>query len=371
MAFDPDSIPEDAVFEGHLGEDSLVDLLRKLQASNATGCLSIRTRDGEDQMFFMRGQPVGVKLAEYLYPLGQLLLELGLVDASTFIKAQRIIKAGNRLPGRVFQELGVIDDKVLKKVLDLQTRRKAEHFCSLRDLGYSFGKGLTYLTGFNSAPLDVNAVIFLALRHQLTDDDKHRVLDRLADRQLLLDPGRDPLPAPLQAFGFGKAEERFLARLQSGWQDTQSLAETGTLPADEVAVLLHFLDILGRLHKRPRPGVASRELKRPAELEATSIHVEKTQITKEPPEMERRVPADVTDPGIAIPDDIHNEPTDLGNIAPIVRKKPRPVPDSDPRRKKKVRRKEPLPSLGVSAVSVTKKEKTEIGPLPTIVIDDE
>jgi len=40
-------------------------------------------------------------------------------------------------------------------------------------------------------------------------------------------------------------------------------------------------------------------------------------------------------------------------------------------KKKKVRRTEPLPSTGVVAESETRREKTNIAPMPTIVIDED
>ncbi len=263
--FDPTRIADDACVEGHLDTDPVHRVLLTLGQKATTGRLTVVDAAGENHMYFMQGRPVGVLLAERVHPLGQLLLELGRIDGATFLKAQQLIAQGGRLPGQVFKELGVVDDASLKDTLAIQARRKAEHFCRLSSRPYTFCKGLTYLNGFTSTPLDTHGVVFLAIRQQTGEQMRESWLEAArADQVRLVAPGvvvdgETPvenfgLPAAPAQYGFGLPEERFLARIVAGWESVVDLAETGTLPRDEMAVLLRYLEVIGRLQRRPIPA---------------------------------------------------------------------------------------------------------------------
>ncbi len=261
--FDPSTISEDACLDGHLDSDPIYAVLLSLGAKVVTGRLTIADAAGDNHMYFMQGRPVGVHLAEHFHPLGQLLLELGRMTGGVFVRAQRLIAEGNRLPGQVYKELGILDDQSLKDVLSIQARRKAEHFCRLGSRPFRFCRGLTYLTGFTSTPLDPHAVIFLAVRQQMGEQARESFLEGARGEQVRLVPPGGPfggpsidtlgLPGPLASYGFGPPEERFLQRIFNGWEDVAEIAETGTLPRDEMAVLLRYLEVIGRLHRRPVP----------------------------------------------------------------------------------------------------------------------
>lgn len=439
MAFDPSRIPDDSCVEGHLDGDPVYEVLVAIRAHKATGRLTVDDGSGPNHMYFMQGKPVGVALAEYVHPLGQLLLELGRVNGQTFVRAQRLIAEGNRLAGQVFKELGVLDDDALRDVLAIQARKKAEHFCRLGSRPFVFCRGLAYLVGFTSTPLDIHVVIYLAVRAQLGTDARAAWIDGARELQVRIQnaPGDETgLPAPLTAFGFGIAEERFLQRIVGGWEKVAELCDTGTLPADEAAVLLRFLDVIGRLDKRQPPAVpaiVSALIKQPREVTGLAVpeslddvfsSSEPLQPAPLPPPLpgarpaaapapvsgpNRRAlgapPARPADSVFSGPDErtdprrksIHDEMTlPVGDVAPealpqpAARDKPRfksvlfpepeqnapPPPSADDAapvvKKKKVKRAEPLPSEGSGVlVSETKREKTNIAPMPTIVIEDE
>ncbi len=264
--FDPVRIADDACAEGHLDVDPVFQVLLTLGQRGATGRLTVVDGSGDNHLFFMQGRPVGVQLAERVHPLGQLLLELGRVDGATFLRAQRLIAQGGRVPGQVFKELGVVDDASLKDTLAIQARRKAEHFCRLGSRPFTFCKGLTYLTGFASTPLDLHGVIYLAIRQQTGEQMREAWLeDARLEQVRLVVPGAEEsqrpvdhlgLPAAPAAYGFGPPEERFLQRLLAGWESVAALADTGTLPREEMATLLRYLEIIGRLQRRPVPPAA-------------------------------------------------------------------------------------------------------------------
>jgi hypothetical protein len=361
--FDPASVAEDATARGHLDESPIWEVMLAIRDRSATGRLSVSAPAGENHMFFMRGQPVGVQLADYAHPLGQLLLELGRIDAHTFILAQRLIADGSRLPGQVFKEMGVLDDASLREALAVQARRKAEEFCRLGSRPFTFGRGLTFLAGFNSTPLDIHAVLYVAIKQQMGPASRTAFLDGLRAQEVRSTQGAPAAPAPLETLGFGPSEERFLARLESGWQPVADLLETSTLPSDEAAVMLRFLLVAGRLQTR---GVAGA---RPEPLEEVFASA------PTPPPSRVRVHTESTDPRRAPPTgDIHDVPTDLGAAVPAPVEAPSIVvaPDLlEAKKKKRKKRDEPEPSVGRSALSETRREKTGNHPLPSIVVEDE
>lgn len=436
MSFDPVPIEDNQIGEGHLDDAPMYEILMVLHRTQTTGRLSIAGEGGENHLFFMRGQPVGVTLAERVHPLGQLLLELGRINGATFVRAQRLIAEAQRFPGQVYKELGAVDEASLKDVLNLQAQRKTEHFCRLRGRPFQFGKGFTFLNGFHSVPLHVHAVIFMALRQQLDESAREAWLASLAGKFVGLRERDGGLPAPLAVYGFGAAEERFVARLAAGAESVEVLGDTGTLPREEMAVLLRYLDVLGRLDVRdasqlPAPSAA---LVAPTDEDVFQSNA-KAPVAEGPsrpqdPVTGMGVPAKVlpgkgaADPGARAevtpviyfpmrpPPRREDAPDSAAAVsaaavsaaakapppvappaptlpaappsaAPAARVAPSAAPPpaapaprpaaeaSPPKPKAKGRRTEPEPSQGSSVVSTLRREKTELIPLPSIVIGSE
>lgn len=416
MAFDPSRIPDDQCVEGHLDGDPIYAVLLALHAGRVTGRLTVEDAAGKNHLFFMQGRPVGVSLAEYAHPLGQLLLELGRVNGQTFVRAQRRIAESNRLAGQVFKELGVLDEDGLRDVLTTQARRKAEHFCRLGSRPFTFCRGLAFLSGFTSTPMDLFSVVYLAVRAQLGPDARAAWIEGARGAQVRITnaPGDETgLPAPLVAFGFGVAEERFLKRIVGGWEKVGDLVETGTLPQDDAALLLRFLEVLGRLERRQAPVAQavpahiSALLRAPdpaslgmpenlddvfSSLEGGSPSAPPPPAAAAPPPSPDSVfagPGDQTDPRRRSIHEEHTQPLGDAEPTPVNAPRPRfrsvlfpeqnapPPPNHDDMppivvKKKKVKRTEPLPSQTSGLrVSETRKEKTNVGPMPSIVIDEE
>lgn len=246
------------VLSVHMDNCPLYKALLTLEEKKATGRMTIEEHNGQNHMYFMQGMPVGVQTSKYLAPLGQLLLERNLCDATTFINAQRRIRdGGGLLPGQVFMGMGVINEDQLKEILAIQSTRKAQHFCKLGSRSFTFSKGLTFLTGFQPTPMDMHMLVFLAVSQQLTKKVRERFLELLNGKDVRLkDCGDGLLPAPLEVYGFGPAEKRFLSRLNQQFQPIWELLESGALLRDDTATLLRYLQVEGLLEVRkgtPRP----------------------------------------------------------------------------------------------------------------------
>jgi hypothetical protein len=244
MPFDPATLADDASYEGHLDQEPMSDVIAAVLRARCTGRLSVRDSHGTNSLFFMQGRPVGVVLAEVLHPLGQLLLEEGRIDSAQFVKAQRLIGDGERLPGQVFMEIGAISGEELKTMLAAQARKKAQRFAALTGLPFEFSKGLTFLTGFKSSPMEGPPLVFHAVGAGMNATSREAFLASLGEK--LVRATSTQLGAPLQSFGFGRAEERFLQRLGEP-HTLKALDQFGTLPRDDIAALLRYLHVIGNL----------------------------------------------------------------------------------------------------------------------------
>ncbi len=248
MVLDPQQMADESSYEGHLDHERMAQVLGILLGARATGRVTVRDGAGANHMFFMQGRPVGVVLSMVTHPLGQLLLELGKVDSSQFVRAQRLIGDGDRLPGQVFIELGAITDAELKETLTIQARRKAQKFASLKSHPFEFSKGLSFLIGFKSSPMEGPPLVFHALAAELDESARRAWLGSMATRHVRATSVQ--LGASLEAFGFGRAEERFFQRM-TDWNTVEELDQFGTLPSDEVVTILRFLEAQGQLEVAP------------------------------------------------------------------------------------------------------------------------
>ena len=260
MGLDPQHMADEASYEGHLSGEPMARVLATLVEQRATGRLTVQESAGASHMFFMQGRPVGVVLAQVTHPLGQLLLELGKIDSAQFVRAQRDIGDGERLPGQVFIEIGAITDVELKEILGIQARRKAQQFAALRAAPFTFSQGLGFLVGFKSSPSEGAPLVYHALAAELDPDGRRAWLKEAWHRQVRAPAVK--LGGSPEAFGFGRAEERFLQRLAE-WQTVEELDQFGTLPSEDVAVLLRFLELQGQLEMAP-PGVNMKPKPAPA-----------------------------------------------------------------------------------------------------------
>lgn len=247
--FDPKSLLDDQSGRWSFEETPTYAVFAALVDGRLTGMVTSRPDADASKLFFREGQPVGVQLAEVYAPLGQLLLELGHIDAATFVKAQSLIAGQQRLPGQVFVELEAIDATTLKQVIDIQAKRQVRRFIEECRGSFSFSRGEAFLTGFSTTAIGPDLLIWLSLERSFGGEPGERYLASLVGKHVKLGAGLSDLVTEL---GFGPPEERFLARLGE-WHSVEQLDKFGTLPRPQIALLLKFLDMRQRLQLRPAP----------------------------------------------------------------------------------------------------------------------
>ncbi|MEW5851867.1 MAG: DUF4388 domain-containing protein [Myxococcota bacterium] len=259
--FDPSQIADETTYEGHLSQVPMSELLAAIIRGKVTGRVCVHDEAGANFLYFMQGRPVGVVLSQVIHPLGQLLLELGKVDSGQFVKAQRIIGNGERLVGQVFIEIGAINETDLNETLHIQARRKAQKFVAFQNVPFEFNKGLSFLTGFKSSPMDGPPLIYHALSASMDAGARSAYLQQLSSMRLRAKSMQ--LGAALESFGFGRAEERFLQRM-ADWHSVTELDQFGTLPRDDMAALIRYLELIGTLEVAEPAAAAPKPAPAPA-----------------------------------------------------------------------------------------------------------
>ncbi|MBN2359577.1 MAG: hypothetical protein JXR83_08975 [Deltaproteobacteria bacterium] len=247
--FDPKSLLDDETGRWSFEETSVYQVFATLVDGRLTGVVTTRPDADAGRLFLREGEPVGVQLAEVYAPIGQLLLELGYIDAATFVKAQALIAHEQRLPGQVFIELNAIDANCLQQVINVQAKRQVRRFIEDCRGTFTFSRGPAFLTGFSTTTIGPDLLIWLSLERSFTEEPAERYLASLAGKHVKLAAGLSGLVTEL---GFGPPEERFLARLGE-WHSVDELDKFGTLPRPQIGLLLKFLDMRQRLQLRPAP----------------------------------------------------------------------------------------------------------------------
>lgn len=249
--FEPTELVDDETGVWSFDEQPAYRVLGLLIDGALSGQLRVDTDNGSNFLFFREGRAVGVELCEVCAPLGQILLERGLIDSAGFVRAQRQIELEGRLPGQVYVELKLIDTLQLKQALAEQAHRKARRFLASCHGTFHFRRGPAALDGFTASPLDHDLLLLLALELHFEDEAREAYLASFVNQQLR---APDAAHLALDTLGFGHAEQRFLTRL-ADWQHVGELDRFGTLTRGQMALLLRFLDLRHLLQLRPAPEV--------------------------------------------------------------------------------------------------------------------
>lgn len=107
--------------KGNLKEFSISEVVQFLSLSYKTGILKIKS-EAEGYIYFKNGQGYYATSTRYKKPLGQRLVEAGLISKEDLAKALETQKgkASNRRLGRIFVEMGLIDVKALESFVKEQ-----------------------------------------------------------------------------------------------------------------------------------------------------------------------------------------------------------------------------------------------------------
>lgn len=248
--FDPTQLLDDQSGEWSFDHNPVYEVLVRISTDRVTGVCSCGAGKQVDRLFFREGTPVGVSLAENYATLGELLLEHGDIDAAIYQQTKQYIEPEKRLPGQVYVEMGAIDDARLKQMLQIQAVRKALRFVERCKGRFEFSRGLSFLSGFVPAIIGMDPLVMHALNLGWPAAEREAHLHAYAGKQVC---ATRSLSQPMEEFGFGQAEERFLALLKD-WRTVDELYRVGTLPKPQIALLVRYFELHNALKLRPAPA---------------------------------------------------------------------------------------------------------------------
>jgi tetratricopeptide (TPR) repeat protein len=196
---------------GSLGKASLAHLMVYCERHELTGSLWLHDDTSDSTILFVEGAPAKVRTSLPVPRLGELLLELGLIDRSAYAETLHFALRGGGLHGALLKACGKLDQDSLEAGLREQTAlrlikifpavKPSSRFALYRDVDLLAAWGGVELT-----PVDPWWVLWWGSRSCPPDDFVRSALDLLGTDPLILQ--RD---TSWDRFGFDESEMGFLA----------------------------------------------------------------------------------------------------------------------------------------------------------------
>jgi tetratricopeptide (TPR) repeat protein len=178
-----------------------------------TGTFEFRAPDASmATVLMLQGRPAKAKLSAQSIYLGQVLLELGVIDAATHDASLREMATARRLHGTILLDRGAIDRGQLDNGLRSQLLRKMAVIATMPAAAvfefYADWDGLADF-GADPMPIDTFGVVWSAIREQPPFEHAKAALERMTRGRL-----RIAKAAQLDRFGFTQEERRWIDLLR-------------------------------------------------------------------------------------------------------------------------------------------------------------
>jgi len=255
---------------GVLSQVPLEHLLLHLSEKKLRGALLLHPEGLEDlarrdALTFVEGKPAKIRVADAIEPLGEVLVELGVVAESTHAEAMRALQAGAGLLGEILLRAGKIDRATLAHALREQLSRKLVRLFALsgatRWAFYPDVDALAFHGGPELFPCEVAPIVFAGLRaHPSPHVDA--TLDKLAGTPLRVKKGMD-----LRSLSLSPDERDLTGLLRVSPMSVEQLEGAGVLGRSAARSLAYALVVLGAIEPvtttvtTPAPRAPSTEAK--------------------------------------------------------------------------------------------------------------
>ena len=198
---------------GQLARTPLPHLLVYAHDRQLTGTFEFRAPDASTAAVLMlQGRPAKAKLSAQAIYLGQVLLELGVIDPPTLDASLREMASARRLHGAILLDKGAIDRGQLDQGLRSQLLRKMALLAQMPAATvfefYGDWDGLADF-GAEPVPIDTFGVVWTAIREQPPFEHAKAALERMTRGRL-----RVAKTAQLDRFGFTQEERRWIDLLR-------------------------------------------------------------------------------------------------------------------------------------------------------------
>jgi tetratricopeptide (TPR) repeat protein len=199
---------------GQLARTPLPHLLVYAHDRQLTGTFEFRAPDASQATLLMlQGRPAKARLSAQPIYLGQVLLELGAIDAPMHDASLREMAGARRLHGTILLDRGAIDRPTLEHGLRTQLLRKLALIAHMPAATvFEFYADWSGLADFGAEPhvVDPFSVVWNAIREQPPLEHAKAALERMTRGRL-----RIAKTAQLERFGFTQEERRWLDLLRA------------------------------------------------------------------------------------------------------------------------------------------------------------
>src|SRR5512136_2655047 len=123
---------------GDLSRTPLAAILLEAWNLRATGELTVQQPGGDSRLWFRDGLPVGAQTFAGFHPLGQILLQRGLIDIETLGRSLAEVAGTRRRQGEVLVEMGAVSQEVVDRALEDQQAGYLSLIANLSEGAYAF-----------------------------------------------------------------------------------------------------------------------------------------------------------------------------------------------------------------------------------------
>jgi curved DNA-binding protein CbpA len=232
-----------ATAAGTLGSTPIPNLLVYALDRRLTGTLVIEEpTHRKSAVSFRNGAPVKARLGEPQHRLGDVLVELGSLDANT----ARNSYVEGRLHGQVLLEQKLVSKEAVEEALGEQILRKIEWLCVVSaESVFGYYDGEDFLSGFGppeGAIVEPLEAVYRAVRRQVAAPVVDATLAKLGTRELRLHPGARP-----GRFGFDARERGVVDVIRAKPQPLSALLATELLPSLQLKRVVYVLAVTRHL----------------------------------------------------------------------------------------------------------------------------
>jgi tetratricopeptide (TPR) repeat protein len=226
---------------GDLSRTPLAAILLEALNVRASGVLEVTHGGGTSRVWFRDGRPVGAAVFQGFRPLGQMLLEAGMIDIDALSKSLQRMAETRRPQGELLVEMGVCSRADVDSVLEAQQAGYFNAVASMEGGTYTFLPDAPVPEWTRSSRLSPLRTIILALEKPQSRSLVDSALEAVAKGGVRLATG---YAAVEEGFRWTGIERAWVARLEFPLTRDEALAPAG-IPNDQARVILAGLLLLG------------------------------------------------------------------------------------------------------------------------------
>jgi curved DNA-binding protein CbpA len=247
---------------GSLTDDALPTLLHQVFSQKATGTLSIQNRAGVHEIHLRDGYPVSVQLPGSTELIGKVMVEMGMLDETTYKRTLTTQLPAGRRYGDMLLAEGLVTDDQMRLALKAQVRRKLHRLFFLDDGQYQLHSG-EHQHGLHkgeSMRILPQRAIYHGVRSAWSDDRLAGALFLVEGRAVKCKLDADAVAR----YGVGPDDGRLAELVRGGFHTMPELIATSGLPAQVVHALLYAFYITDALELKNAAAVVAQQPAAPA-----------------------------------------------------------------------------------------------------------